>query len=146
MLPLLMKGSERQPARLLAIGAHPDDIEIGCGGTILRLVEQASVSAIWWVVLSGDDERAAEAQVSADALLNGADETVYADKWRNRIRQPQGDERGADRQCHSHGGYRVAMLGTLKFPGARFSGEFVNEALQSGTLSPRSALTIPHNP
>jgi LmbE family N-acetylglucosaminyl deacetylase len=72
MLPLLMKRSERQPARLLAIGAHPDDIEIGCGGTILKLVEQGSVSAIWWVVLSGDDERAAEAQGSADALLNGA--------------------------------------------------------------------------
>jgi LmbE family N-acetylglucosaminyl deacetylase len=71
MLPLLMKGSERQPARLLAIGAHPDDIEIGCGGTILKLVEQGSVSAIWWVVLSGDGERAAEAQGSADALLNG---------------------------------------------------------------------------
>jgi len=74
MLPLLMKGTERQPARLLAIGAHPDDIEIGCGGTILKLVEEGSVSAIWWVVLSGEDERAAEAQASANALLDGAAE------------------------------------------------------------------------
>jgi LmbE family N-acetylglucosaminyl deacetylase len=72
MLPLLMKGSDRGPARLLAVGAHPDDIEIGCGGTILKLVEQGAVSAICWVVLSGEGERAAEAQASADALLDGA--------------------------------------------------------------------------
>jgi LmbE family N-acetylglucosaminyl deacetylase len=72
MLPLLMRGAEREPARLLAVGAHPDDIEIGCGGTILKLVEEGAVSAIWWVVLSGDGERAAEAQASADALLDGA--------------------------------------------------------------------------
>jgi LmbE family N-acetylglucosaminyl deacetylase len=72
MLPLLMKGAGHQPARVLAIGAHPDDIEIGCGGTILKLVEQGSVSAIWWLVLSGEHERAAEAQASADALLDGA--------------------------------------------------------------------------
>jgi LmbE family N-acetylglucosaminyl deacetylase len=71
MLPLLMKGSEREPARLLAVGAHPDDIEIGCGGTILKLVEEGAVSAIWWVVLSGDGERAAEAESSAHSLLNG---------------------------------------------------------------------------
>jgi LmbE family N-acetylglucosaminyl deacetylase len=72
MLPLLMKGAGHQAARVLAIGAHPDDIEIGCGGTILKLVEQGSVSAIWWVVLSGEDERAGEAQASAGALLDGA--------------------------------------------------------------------------
>jgi LmbE family N-acetylglucosaminyl deacetylase len=72
MLPLLMTRPERQPARLLAIGAHPDDIEIGCGGTILKLVEQGSVSEVWWVVLSGEGERAAEAEASANALLDGA--------------------------------------------------------------------------
>ena len=53
MLPLAMKGSERQPARLLVIGAHSDDIEIGCGGTILKLVDEGAISAICWVVLSG---------------------------------------------------------------------------------------------
>jgi LmbE family N-acetylglucosaminyl deacetylase len=72
MLPLLMGGSEARPGRLLVIGAHSDDIEIGCGGTILKLVEQGAISAICWVVLSGAGERAAEAEGSAHALLNGA--------------------------------------------------------------------------
>ena len=56
---------------MLAIGAHPDDIEIGCAGTILKLIEQEAVSEIRWVVLSGEDERAAEARRSAEALLEG---------------------------------------------------------------------------
>lgn len=72
MLPLLMGGAEAHAARLLVIGAHSDDIEIGCGGTILKLVEQGAISAIWWVVLSGNGERGAEAEASANALLNGA--------------------------------------------------------------------------
>lgn len=72
MLPLLMGGPEAKPARLLVIGAHSDDIEIGCGGTILKLVEQGAISAICWVVLSGNGERGAEAEASARALLNGA--------------------------------------------------------------------------
>jgi LmbE family N-acetylglucosaminyl deacetylase len=74
MLPLFMGGREAPSKRLLAIGAHPDDIEIGCGGTILKLLEEGSLSAIWWVVLSGSDERAAEAEASANALLASAPE------------------------------------------------------------------------
>jgi LmbE family N-acetylglucosaminyl deacetylase len=72
MLPLLMGDREAPPARLLVVGAHSDDIEIGCGGTILKLVEEGAISAIWWVVLSGNGERAGEAEASAHALLNGA--------------------------------------------------------------------------
>jgi LmbE family N-acetylglucosaminyl deacetylase len=71
MRPLKLGRTERQPARLLVIGAHSDDIEIGCGGTILKLVEEGAISAIWWVVLSGNGDRAAEAEASAHALLNG---------------------------------------------------------------------------
>ena len=59
------RGSGGAAERLLAIGAHPDDIEIGCGGTIIKLIEQGSLSAICWVVLSGEGERAAEAEASA---------------------------------------------------------------------------------
>jgi LmbE family N-acetylglucosaminyl deacetylase len=70
MLPLALGRSEGAPVRLLAIGAHPDDIEIGCCGTILKLVEQGAVSAICWVVLSSQGERAEEARASAEALLS----------------------------------------------------------------------------
>ena len=38
---------------ILAIGAHPDDIEIGCGGTMLRLVADDLVASVRWVVCSG---------------------------------------------------------------------------------------------
>jgi LmbE family N-acetylglucosaminyl deacetylase len=71
MLPILMGERDAAPIRLLAIGAHPDDIEIGCAGTILRLIERGAVSEVCWVVLSGSPERAAEARASADALLAG---------------------------------------------------------------------------
>lgn len=71
MLPLLVGGPKARPARLLVVGAHSDDIEIGCGGTILKLVEEGAISAIWWVVLSGNGDRGAEAEASAHALLDG---------------------------------------------------------------------------
>ena len=71
MLPLLLGPAEASPARALAIGAHPDDIEIGCAGTMLKLIEDGAVSEIRWVVLSGDGERAQEAERSARELLEG---------------------------------------------------------------------------
>jgi LmbE family N-acetylglucosaminyl deacetylase len=69
MLPFMTRRAGDRPLRLLAIGAHSDDIEIGCGGTILRLIDQGAVAEVSWVVLTGETRRAAEAQQSADALL-----------------------------------------------------------------------------
>jgi len=57
--------------RVLAVGAHADDLEIGCGGTILRLAGDGLISEAWWVVLSGDERRAAEAEASASVFLDG---------------------------------------------------------------------------
>ena len=71
MLPLLLGAPDASPARVLAIGAHPDDIEIGCAGTILKLIEEGAVAEVRWVVLSGEGERAREARRSAEALLEG---------------------------------------------------------------------------
>jgi LmbE family N-acetylglucosaminyl deacetylase len=69
MLPFQLGLIER-PVHLVALGAHPDDIEIGCTGTILKLIEQDLVSEIRWVVLSGEGTRATEARQSAEALLD----------------------------------------------------------------------------
>ena len=57
MLGLHLNAPLEGPLRLLAIGAHADDIEIGCGGTMLRLAETYPDAEIVWVVLSGDGER-----------------------------------------------------------------------------------------
>ena len=56
---------------LLALGAHPDDIEIGCGGTILRLVADGHVASVRWVVFSGVGQRVDEAKAGAAAVLEG---------------------------------------------------------------------------
>lgn len=60
-----------RPIRCLAVGAHPDDIEIGVGGTILRLADERPDMMLRMVVLSGSADRAAEARASASTLAPG---------------------------------------------------------------------------
>jgi len=57
---------------VLCLGAHADDLEIGCGGTLLRLLAENPALEVHWVVLSAPDERAGEARRSAGALLEEA--------------------------------------------------------------------------
>lgn len=72
---LTLTFSQTEALTVLALGSHADDIEIGCGGTILRLVEESQGLEVVWVVLSADGERAGEAQRSADAFMHGAAST-----------------------------------------------------------------------
>jgi len=62
------------PRLILCLGAHSDDIEIGCGGAILRLLEETPEAKVFWVILSSNEERAEEARASADEFLNNAAE------------------------------------------------------------------------
>jgi LmbE family N-acetylglucosaminyl deacetylase len=61
-----------QVRRILCIGAHCDDIEIGAGGTLLRAVDENPDLEITWVVFSSNEEREAEARASAARFLEGA--------------------------------------------------------------------------
>ncbi|MCA5892893.1 PIG-L family deacetylase [Isoptericola sp. NEAU-Y5] len=60
------------PLSVLALGAHPDDVEIGCGGTLLELGVRPDVQ-VTVVVASGSPVREAEARVAADLFAPGAD-------------------------------------------------------------------------
>jgi LmbE family N-acetylglucosaminyl deacetylase len=71
----LARPPDGAPPRLLAVGAHADDIEIGCGATILRLVAEHPGLSVDWLVLSGHGDRAGEAADSAAAFLAGAGAT-----------------------------------------------------------------------
>ncbi|HKQ71641.1 MAG TPA: PIG-L deacetylase family protein [Polyangiaceae bacterium] len=80
MLPVRFGRGERAPLRILALGAHSDDIEIGCGGTLLRLLADHPGSSVSWVVFSATPERDIEARASAAAFLTDAGEAVVTVK------------------------------------------------------------------
>jgi len=60
------------PFRILCVGAHSDDIEIGCGGSILDLLDRHRNVEIDWIVFSGIGKREREARASAKSFLSGA--------------------------------------------------------------------------
>jgi LmbE family N-acetylglucosaminyl deacetylase len=63
----------RRIRRLLCLGAHSDDIEIGAGGTVMRLIaEHPDIEVCWVVVGAGDAVRAEEARRSAALFTAGA--------------------------------------------------------------------------
>lgn len=73
MLSVTLGRDPSEPLRILCLGAHGDDIEIGCGGTLLRLLRDRPGSSVRWVVFSADDVREAEVRASATDFLAGAD-------------------------------------------------------------------------
>ena len=76
MLRLQLALPEGGPLSVLAIGAHPDDIEIGAGGTLLSLAASHPGLRAHYVVLTGTEQRQAEARAAARAFLPGAEISV----------------------------------------------------------------------
>ena len=76
MLPLHLKAPADGPLTILAIGAHPDDIEIGAGGTLLSLAAAQPGVRAHYLVLTGTAERHEEARGAAAAFLPGAELTI----------------------------------------------------------------------
>ena len=72
MYSLSIRDPAAGPLKLLCLGAHADDIEIGCGGLLLSLLQRHHDIEVDWVVFSAGSERKREARDSAELFLRGA--------------------------------------------------------------------------
>lgn len=73
MIPLRLTSSSGAPLKILCLGSHSDDIEIGCGGSLLRLLATDQKLDITWVIFSSNEERKQEAHNSSELFLREAD-------------------------------------------------------------------------
>ena len=72
MLKLVVAQPPDRPLRILCIGAHSDDIEIGAGGTIMRLLAAHPGSEVCWIVCASTEVRQLEAEGSVRAFCAAA--------------------------------------------------------------------------
>jgi LmbE family N-acetylglucosaminyl deacetylase len=72
MIPLKLSGALDRSLQILCLGSHADDIEIGCGGTILRLAAEYPTCVFHWVVFSAIGPREAEARLAASRFVEPA--------------------------------------------------------------------------
>jgi LmbE family N-acetylglucosaminyl deacetylase len=84
MLKLQIPKINQGPLKVLFLGAHSDDIEIGCGGTVLRLTQEYPDIQVTWVVFSALGERGMEARNSADEFLKEvSDKKILVHEFRD---------------------------------------------------------------
>lgn len=84
MMPFLLGAPPGKPLTVLCLGAHADDIEIGCGGTMLRLLSERARVTVHWVVFTSNEVREREARRSAQRFLARAHaSTVRVERFRD---------------------------------------------------------------
>jgi LmbE family N-acetylglucosaminyl deacetylase len=82
VVPLIL-APRRRRLSLLCLGAHSDDLEIGCAGTVLSLLAAHPGSRVHWVVFSAPGARAGEARQAARRLLRSATATIELHEFRD---------------------------------------------------------------
>jgi LmbE family N-acetylglucosaminyl deacetylase len=91
MIPLFPKLAPGSKPTVLCLGAHSDDIEIGCGGTLLHLLKTHTSVEVVWVVFSANRDRRKEALGSATRFLADAPrKTVIVKTFRESFFPYQG--------------------------------------------------------
>ncbi len=71
-MKLQLSTTKESTLKILCLGAHSDDIEIGCGGTIIKILSDYKKAEVYWVVFSASGIRAREAEKSARRFLSCA--------------------------------------------------------------------------
>jgi len=92
MMQLQFGAGSGEGLRILCLGAHSDDIEIGCGGTILRIAGQHSDCEIHWVVFSASGVRRAEAERGAELFAGKNLKTASFKEFRDGFMPYNGAE------------------------------------------------------
>jgi LmbE family N-acetylglucosaminyl deacetylase len=92
MIPLVLE-PKKSFLKILCLGSHCDDIEIGCGGTLLKLIQNHRGKVIVrWVVFSSTAEREKEARRSAQAFLKHLQQTIIIQRFEDSFFPHQGRE------------------------------------------------------
>jgi LmbE family N-acetylglucosaminyl deacetylase len=93
MLGMVLDRNRDSELRLLCLGAHSDDIEIGCGGTILKLISDYPNIIVTWIVFGSNGHRSVEAQNSASQFLASVGEKeIIIKNYRDGFFPYQGKE------------------------------------------------------
>ena len=83
MMKLSLGKKDPEPLTILCLGAHSDDIEIGCGGTLLQLRQGDTKLKVHWVVFSAAGERGEEARKAAELFATGCDKEIILKEYRD---------------------------------------------------------------
>lgn len=83
MIKLSLPGKEADPFVVLCLGAHSDDIEIGCGGTLLYLKNTVPRASFHWVVFSAAGPRVQEAMKAAELFTAGREKKIVMKTFRD---------------------------------------------------------------
>lgn len=83
MIKLNLPRKETDPLNVLCLGAHADDIEIGCGGTLLYLKGAVPRLSFYWVVFSASGIRGEEAGKAAELFTAGCDKKLVLKDYRD---------------------------------------------------------------
>lgn len=83
MMHLNMSGTRPGHLNILCLGAHSDDIEIGCGGTLLELRKCGLALTFHWVVFSAAGKRSEEARSSAELFTAGCEKELTLKEFRD---------------------------------------------------------------
>lgn len=92
MMALGLPRQSDRPLHVLCLGAHSDDIEIGCGGTLLRLQQEYPQTVFHWVVFSAIDVREQEARRASEVFAGGKIGTLLLKTFRDGFMPYVGSE------------------------------------------------------